>query len=468
MATMPVSKGFYVTSHFGPRWGTIHYGTDFGNGGTAGGKPVYAARAGRVTNAGKATGFGRWVTLDHPANVGGGFTVYGHVVPEVRVGQWVEEGQRIAHIDGNRSTNGGVTPHLHFEEHRYVWSPPGPNRLDPMKNMLKGAKWVGDSAPAPSGSTRVSPQGTIFGIDISSWQKNYPMSRVKADGMEFVIIRLCDGTYQDPLFKSHLADAEKHGLLVSTYWYLRAPSEGSTIAQQVDVIDRQLGGRKDLGVWIDVESVGAGGAKLLTKEHVWAAKRELESRGYYVPGIYSGRWYWEKMPGGEPSMDGLGYLWVSNYGGNRKGDPRDTYAADGGDNHRGWSYPLGDRKPDILQFGSEGVVGDKYPIDVNAFKGTRAQLEEIFTGKKTNTQKGPLMALSSEQQDRLFEMVGDIHHELTHRFQTRVRDRDGKLEPFRDTLIGFVLETDRKVEDMHKNMLPAIWRKLTAPFTKEK
>ena len=40
--------------------------------------------------------------------------------------------------------------------------------------------------------------------------------------------------------------------------------------------------------------------------------------------------------------------------------------------------PLGDRRPDILQFGSEGVVGDKYPIDVNAYKGTRTELARIF------------------------------------------------------------------------------------------
>lgn len=464
MVTMPVPKEFYVTSPFGPRWGTTHWGTDFGSGGGSGGKPIFAVKDGRVDKAGPASGFGKWLCLDHPASVGGGYSVYGHIIPEVRVGQWVREGQRIGRIDPNRATNGGVAPHLHFEEHRYVWSPPGPNRLDPMKNVLKGAKWVGDSAPAPSGSTRVSPPGTIFGIDISSWQKNYPMSKVKADGMEFVIIRLCDGTYADPLFKSHLADAEKHGLLVSTYWYLRAPSEGSTISQQVDVIDKQLGGRKDLGVWIDVESV-AGSRKLLTKHDVWAAKRELEKRGYYVPGIYSGAWYWENMPGGEPSMDGLGYLWVSNYGRNRKGDPRDTYAADGGNNHKGWSYPLGDRKPDILQFGSEGVVGDHYPVDVNAFRGTRAQLEEIFTGKKT-TQKGPLMALSDAEQRELLDKTRTIHHELTHEFQSRVRDRNGQQSAFRDTLVGYVLELDKKIEDMHKNMVPSIWMAITGKGTK--
>ena len=468
MVTMPVPKGFFVTSPFGPRAGGYHWGTDFGRGGGSGGHPIYAVKDGTVTRSGPASGFGRWITIDHPASNGGGETVYGHIIPEVTVGQRVAEGQRIGRIDPNRATNGGVAPHLHMEWHRFSWSRPGPNRLDPMV-MLRGAKWVGDAAPATQAASTpaVKPaRDTIFGIDISGWQKNFPLSKAKADGMEFVIIRLCDGTYQDPLFKSHLADAERNGLLVSTYWYLRAPSEGSTISQQVDVIDRQMGGRRDLGVWIDVESVGSNGRKLLTKHDVWAAKRELERRGYHVPGIYSGAWYWEKMPGGEPSMDGLGYLWVSNYGRNHRGRAQDTYKADGGDQHRGWSYPLGDRRPDILQFGSEGVVGGHHPIDVNAFKGSLADLEAIFTGKQS--QKGALMALTSDQQDHLFAMVRDIHHEMTHKFQTRVRNRDGELEPYRDTLVGYLLETDRKVEDMHKNMLPAVWKKITNAFSKEK
>ncbi|MCT1450655.1 peptidoglycan DD-metalloendopeptidase family protein [Corynebacterium sp. p3-SID1194] len=468
---LPLKRGTYrISSGYRTKSRPKHRGIDFS---ALVGTPIYAPFDGRVIQGkerapGSVEGFFNWVWIEgisEPYDFIVGHMRHSSIL--VKAGDHVKAGQKIAEV-GNEGKSTG--PHAHCE----LWTRPGRiggHDIDPTRFWGDNAPSPGgDSAPAPapSGSTRVGPQGTIFGIDISGWQKNYPMSKVKADGMKFVIIRLCDGTYQDPLFKSHLADAEKHGLLVSTYWYLRAPSEGSTIAQQVDVIDRQLGGRKDLGVWIDVESVGSNGRKLLTKGDVWAAKRELERRGYYVPGIYSGAWYWEHMPGGEPSMDGLGYLWVSNYGRNRKGDPRDTYAADGGDQHRGWSYPLGDRKPDILQFGSEGVVGDKYPIDVNAFKGSVDQLREIFTGRKNTSQKGPLMALSSEQQDRLFEMVGDIHHELTHRFQTRVRDRDGELEPFRDTLIGFVLETDRKIEDMHKNMLPAIWQKLTAFFGKEK
>ena len=146
MVTMPVPNGFKVTSPYGPRWGTTHWGTDYGCGDNAN-KPVYAVKDGTVTRAGAASGFGRWVTIDHPASNGGGETVYGHIIPEVSPGQKVREGQRIGRIDGNQNTNGGVVPHLHFEWHRYSWSPPGPDRLDP-EVMLKGAKWVGD-IPAP-------------------------------------------------------------------------------------------------------------------------------------------------------------------------------------------------------------------------------------------------------------------------------------------------------------------------------
>lgn len=149
MVTMPVRKGFKVTSPFGPRWGTTHWGTDYGNGKSAN-EPVFAVKDGTVTRSGPASGFGRWVTIDHPASNGGGETVYGHIIPEVNAGQKVREGQRIGRIDGNKATNGGVVPHLHIEWHRYSWVPPGPNRLNP-EAMLRGARWPGEAAPAKPG-----------------------------------------------------------------------------------------------------------------------------------------------------------------------------------------------------------------------------------------------------------------------------------------------------------------------------
>lgn len=376
MATKPVPQGFVVTSPIGPRWGTYHWGTDYGVVGGSGGKPIYAVKDGTVLQAGAASGFGQWIRLDHHANVGGGESVYGHIIPEVRAGQFVREGQRIGYINPDQRTNGGVAPHLHFEFYKTSWLPAahrraGTNVLDP-ERVLSGAVWPNTSKASHNQNSK-----TIFGIDVSEHQNGLSLKRAKDEGMQFVIIRLCDGTYKDKVFQSHLKDAEQNGLLISLYWYLRAPSEGTTIKQQVDVIDQQLQGQKKYGIWIDVESV-VGNTFTLTGDDVKEAKRELESRGYYVPGVYSGAWYWEKMPKGEPSMQHFGYLWCSNYGRNLQGDPKTLYFNDGGDNHKGWSYPLGDRKPDLLQFGSRGKVAGFNEVDVNAYKGTLQQLQSIF------------------------------------------------------------------------------------------
>ena len=222
---------------------------------------------------------------------------------------------------------------------------------------------------------------TIYGLDVSEHQDGLSLAAAKREGYEFVMIRLCDGTYRDRVFSSHLDDAEKAGLIVSAYWYLRAPSEGTTLDQQTDVIDQQMNGRRDIPVWLDVESIDNAGRKLLTGNDVHNAKRILEARGYTVAGVYTGRWYWEHMPGGEPSMSGLGALWCSNYGRNARGYGSVLYEQDGGDEHPGWNYPLGDRLPDVLQFGSRGVIASR-EVDVNAYRGSREQLIDLIKGEK--------------------------------------------------------------------------------------
>ena len=142
----PLERGHVITSNFGPRWGTMHFGVDFGRDGGSGGMPVFAVQGGTVVMVGPASGFGQWVVVDHPAEDGGGTTVYGHVIPEVRQGRRVEAGQRIARINPDSNTNGGVAPHLHLEWHRFVWTQPGPNRLDPLP-LLDGALFPGEAAP---------------------------------------------------------------------------------------------------------------------------------------------------------------------------------------------------------------------------------------------------------------------------------------------------------------------------------
>lgn len=108
-----------LTSAFGARWGTTHYGIDIAN---KIGTPIRAVADGVVVEAGPASGFGLWVRLQH---VDGTITVYGHVDTfNVREGQKVKAGDQIARM-GNRGYSTG--PHLHFE----VWDAAG-KKLNPI------------------------------------------------------------------------------------------------------------------------------------------------------------------------------------------------------------------------------------------------------------------------------------------------------------------------------------------------
>lgn len=74
-----------------------------------------------------------------------------------------------------------------------------------------------------------------------------------------------------------------------------------------------------------------------------------------------------------------------------------------------------------------------------------------------NIAEGLFMSLSKERQEDLANKIDRIYHELVHEFPSRYED-NGVPSNFRDTLVGYGLENDRKVEDIHVNMLPEIYR----------
>ncbi len=114
--------GTYVSSGYGSRWGTFHYGIDITS--SSGNNPIVAAAAGRVTiasntcshnyrkdyNCGCNGGYGNYVVIDHGNGL---LTYYGHMShASVAVGTYVQQGQQI----GNMGCTGYSTgPHLHFE-----------------------------------------------------------------------------------------------------------------------------------------------------------------------------------------------------------------------------------------------------------------------------------------------------------------------------------------------------------------
>lgn len=370
MVTHPMKRGTYtVSSGYGPRWGTFHAGLDFA---APIGTPIYAAADGVVVEGRErynVAGFGSWIWLDCQDSVGKDF-IYGHVKHDgilVKAGDRVRAGQQIG-VVGNEGESTG--PHCHFE----VWGSPG--RLggahqDPAP-YLAGAAQPGEARPAQE--TKPRPEaGTLLGVDVSVHQDGMSLKQAKREGIEFAIIRTTDGTYKDRCYRSHLEDAESAGMLTAAYHYLRNPSEGTSVAQQVQA-SLEVMGDKRRPMWIDVET-NAG----LHVDHIRACKAEFERRGVRVIGCYSYVPYWEgRIVPSEPDSHEFGAFWVAAYGGNPRGKPRDIYP---GDQHHQWSHPLGNQKPALWQFGSNALVAG-HAVDINAFRGSRAQLEALFTGKQ--------------------------------------------------------------------------------------
>jgi murein DD-endopeptidase MepM/ murein hydrolase activator NlpD len=96
-----------LTSGFGSRWGSRHYGIDLA---APLGTPIVAAADGIVLEAGRASGYGNAIYIQ---DTEGFVHVYGHMrYWNVEVGQVVRAGDEIAKV-GNEGRSTG--PHLHWE-----------------------------------------------------------------------------------------------------------------------------------------------------------------------------------------------------------------------------------------------------------------------------------------------------------------------------------------------------------------
>jgi GH25 family lysozyme M1 (1,4-beta-N-acetylmuramidase) len=242
----------------------------------------------------------------------------------------------------------------------------------PPKGYTFAADWqsTDQDATSPAAPAQpAAPGGTLYGIDVSEFQDGLNLS---GTGMDFVIIRLAYGASRpDDCAVSHTEDWATTGKPMSFYHYL---TPWDDLGAQADLVRSQWDacGRRG-GVWIDVEEPG------ITRAQVMGFRDALRSRGVLVIGSYSRANFWENLPGGEPSSEeGGGAIWVSHYGDQPTGPIRQAYPGDGG---APWSYPLGDRKPDLWQFTDRVTVpGWSAGVDGNAFRGTQDDLRALFTG----------------------------------------------------------------------------------------
>lgn len=156
----------------------------------------------------------------------------------------------------------------------------------------------------------------IKGIDVSKWQRDIDFNKVKADGIDFVIIRAGTGkSTEDPYFSKNIRGAIDAGLKVGVYWFIYAKTSNDIIvnAKMCDAVLRNYKDSITLGVWADFEydSDKYCARQLSVKERTAWVKLFLDTlyaKGYKV-GVYANKDYKDNKFGNLSQYS----LWFARY-----------------------------------------------------------------------------------------------------------------------------------------------------------
>lgn len=132
----------------------------------------------------------------------------------------------------------------------------------------------------------------VKGIDVSQWQGNIDFDKVKASGIDFVIIRAGYGKYinqKDPYFEQNYQRAKAAGLNVGAYWYSYADSVESAI-EEAALCMRVLEGKTfEMPIYFDLEEPSQfSRGRAFCDSIVKAFCNGLEKNGYFA-GLYISR-----------------------------------------------------------------------------------------------------------------------------------------------------------------------------------
>ena len=189
---------------------------------------------------------------------------------------------------------------------------------------------------------------TIFYPDLSNYQAGYTIP----SGTPAVVAKATEGTYYlDSSFHDFQHQATMMGIPFSGYHFLMSESTPEDQAQYY----YNFAGK--IPCMLDVETEGGSRP---TVDQVVAFISALQRLGGRVWGVYLPQWYWGDIGGDLSRLTTSGAVLISSY--------YVSYS----DNGPGWNS-YGGATPAIWQYTSS-------PVDMNAFKGTPAQLAAIING----------------------------------------------------------------------------------------
>ncbi len=168
----------------------------------------------------------------------------------------------------------------------------------------------------------------VFGIDISSYQSDIDLKKVKEEGVNFVIIRAgytgySDGVSKrvDDYYEKHYKNAKDNNLNVGAYWFSRATTYEQGKNEAEFMYNNCLKGKKfEYPIAIDVEDnyYQSKAGKNKVTEAIKGFCEFLESKNYYVCIYANSNWFKNYI-----DTDKLDKYdkWIASWGYNKPDNP---------------------------------------------------------------------------------------------------------------------------------------------------
>lgn len=157
----------------------------------------------------------------------------------------------------------------------------------------------------------------IKGIDVSKHNGTINWEKVKADGIEFAIIRIGIGNdskdQDDPMAERNIQECERLGIPYGVYIYSYALTQSQVDSEVAHVLRMIEGFNPEFGVFFDMEDDTL--SKNLTKDQLnnfaFRFMTKISSKGYKA-GLYANK-YWLTAYLTNSNLQKF-MTWIANYG----------------------------------------------------------------------------------------------------------------------------------------------------------
>ena len=186
-----------------------------------------------------------------------------------------------------------------------------------------GVREAEEDADGTETNVRLADGASVFGIDVSKWNKEIDWQKVKAAGVEYAIIRCgyrgasTGALVEDPYFEKNIKNATEAGVRVGVYFFTQAttPVEAVEEASMVLMLCNQY--KISFPLYIDTEGAGgngrADGLDVETRTAVCTAFCETIENAGYTAGVYASKnWLTGKLDAQKLSPYSV---WLAQYSG---------------------------------------------------------------------------------------------------------------------------------------------------------